>query len=416
MVTSTGDVRLREKKPVECVACNETFSVLPSRVGTVRRCPECVEAGRYRCTCACEHAELFVEERQGRGSQVLCQSCRNHECWEPGRHGGQLPHPVRQPRSPRLTFKCRGVEIAGRVEQAPTCWGESVITRAKAEALVAKTQRPGAWGTSYRLEDQTWICKACSALPRIVDMARAIADGKASDEVLDELDREGNFIRYKPSTLTQARRVLSVAGRDRKDTLTPPERIDPAARVEKRTAKARHRRNQEARGARGPSPTEIRRVDRITATKWRKGVNIIVSRCAWCGKIQLADGSLKVGPTMHQACMIEAMRSPEGRRWLSDRKTMRDDGLSPHQINRKLGTSMPIGEPSQDPHLQRDFTWAVRHRLGGESNASLAAEAGLTSQAVGKAIRRIEELLPDSELVAKKHRRLIERLRALAST
>jgi hypothetical protein len=77
---------------------------------------------------------------------------------------------------------------------------------------------------------------------------------------------------------------------------------------------------------------------------------------------------------------------------------------------------MPIGEPSQDPDLQRDFTWAVRHRLGGESNPALADETGLTSQGVGKAIRRIEELLPDTDLIAKKHRRLIERLRALAST
>ena len=277
--------------------------------------------------------------------------------------------------------------------------------------------RPGAWGTSLRLEDHTWECRACTGLVRIVRMARAAVEGDQSDEVLDELDRLG-FVRRPPRTLAEARRVLGVVGRANKDTLSPPDDIDTAVRVAKRMAKARRRASQEARGIRGSSPTNLRTTgDRISATKWTTGSGTSVRLCGWCRTILLADGSLTLEgksrlPDMHGACAVAAMRSAPVTEWESRRKVMRDQHTKRREI-RALGP-IPLPKAIEDPNLQRDFTWAVSHLRGGASLTELAKQpGGITPEGIRKAIRRVVVLLPDPELVASKHVTLVERLRVL---
>ena len=111
--------------------------------------------------------------------------------------------------------------------------------------------------------------------------------------------------------------------------------------------------------------------------------------------------------------MIEAMRTPEARAWLAQRKRMRDAGTPIYRINRELGGSIP-GHTVRvsDDKLQRDFIWAVRCLLGGESRSAIAAEEGsISAQRVGQAITRVVGMLPDLDIVPQKYHHLVEQLR-----
>jgi hypothetical protein len=152
-----------------------------------------------------------------------------------------------------------------------------------------------------------------------------------------------------------------------------------------------------------PAERELQRAWHVTAGKWRKGVNVEIRQCRRCGQLLLVALTPKGWRTeLHRACMIEQMREPATRTWLSDRQRLRADGVSEQHINRRLGAAMPKSGPQvrqSDPRtVTRDFCWAVLHLLGGDSHTALAAAASppVTRQVVMKAVRRIIELLPDA--------------------
>ncbi len=391
----------------------------PSRQGVLRRCPACVDAGRYRCA-RCD--EVFTEVRTGRGSKPLCETCRKGEV---GPRGGRPARPVLRPRRERIRYVCRGVVIGrGHPQHAEHCAGSCTLTAAQLKYRVAKAQAPGArWGSSLDSQTRTYICRACSGLRRVVDMARAACRNcTLPDDVLDELDHMG-FIHRPPTTLADAKRVNRLVAPYLGGTLKPPEAINAAKRLERRRGKAKQRADRAARGVRSPETDKLReerRGDRIAAGKWRRGVGIRVSSCLWpkCGLLVFSHTSLTREPELHQACMTAAMRSPEGRKWLGERKEERDAGVPSRLVNRHHGMHLPIaGRPDADRLTERSdvltkqLTWAVRHLLGDEPQQALGREYGVTRQAVAQGIDRVLGLLPTDALVPAYYRPLVNRLR-----
>jgi hypothetical protein len=232
----------------------------------------------------------------------------------------------------------------------------------------------------------------------------------APDDVLDELDRLG-FYEREPRTLVDARRVLALAHPP------VPNCPSPSAAAAAGSDKRRQRQSQAARGIRS-GDVERRRGDHISAGKWRKGTGIEVRRCLLpgCDKLVFSHATQHVPTELHRTCMIKAMREPAVRDWLSQRRQARDAGKPLFAINRTFGVRMPIDSAprAHSETLTRDFAWAVRHLLGGESQSELARSAGVTQPAVAQAIKRILQLLPDQELVPKYYRPLLGRISAHA--
>ena len=414
-VRSPTDRRLRDRTPEPCAnvvdgtvpeGCEGTFMVLPSRKGKTRRCPACIEARRYRCS---HCSEVFVDnEREGRGSKPSCD-----KCWEE-----RSTRPVAKPRSERIRYDCRGIIIGrGEAQHATNCDGWKELTAADVRSRL----RTGS--TSLDEKARTCICKPCKSLKQVVVIARSWCQKAMAgtpglpDELVDELANT-RFLSRQPTTLAEAKQVNAIVGRYIKDTLKPPAAIDGKARVAKRMAKGQQRANRAARGLRSTA-TNDRRGDHIVAGKWRKGVRIRVSPCLWpeCGRLVFSEKALNREPEMHRACMTAAMRSAEGRAWLSERKIDRDQGLAPHVVNRLHGSHLPIpGRPDETLEQRSEpptrwLTWAVRNLLGEESMSALGEEAGVSRPAVSKGIERVLGLLPPDELVPKYYRQLVGRLR-----
>jgi hypothetical protein len=298
---------------------------------------------------------------------------------------------------------------------SPRCAGQRELTIAKASWYARLPQSDGTFRpqegppvlhTTFREADRTFICRSCQGLARLVRMAEAIVkEGKAPEAALDELDAAGLNVRRlrSPSQVREFFRIIAPH--------LPRGQLDPYAGAAASARKRATRLDQAERGVRSQSDDE-RRARRITASKWARGVNIEVRQCAGCGLLLLYDSTVATRPELHQQCMIEFMRSEEGRRWLSDRRKAREEGQSLTTINREHGFRFPIPPRRlRDPNvLKRDFTWAVRSLLGEESHALLAEEAGVSRPNVTQAIRRILALLPDPERVQTRFRHLIERL------
>ena len=309
---------------------------------------------------------------------------------------------VKAPRAKRLTFTCRGVTIRGKVEYAKGCRRECKLTEAQARFRQTRT------GNTFDLSTRSYVCRACQGLPRVLEMVEARRDhGKVSEKDLTKLDRAG--LNRKPRDLREAGRISAAIM-----PASPP--TDPQRALEGRLQKRQEREDQIARGVRA-APVSDPRGDRITATKWRKGTGIEVRQCKWpeCGKLVFSHASQKEPSELHQICMVEAMRSERGREWLSERRKLRDQGVPTYEINRRLGTDMPVagGARAGDPaNLTRDLRWAVLYLLGGDSQSSLAREAGVSQPTVAQAIDRTIALLPPPEMIPKLYQPLVERLRA----
>lgn len=412
-VRSAGDRRLRPRVSVECLnadtdGCAGTFDVMPSRVGTARRCPACVEASRYRCG-AC--GEVFLDPGRPVGGFHVCTRCREEDV---GPRGGRVPRPAKRRRVARIVFDCRGVEIASQHHQADGCFGSCQLTEAEVRVRLRSASSPDTkWGTSLDPKTRTYVCRACAGLPRLVTMARSvIEEGNASEAVLDELDRLGFYSR-KPRTLAEARRVLALV---RPPVPEPP---DPKTISKKRAAKRKRVTSMAARGTRRPV-ADARRVSRIAAGKWRRGTGITVARCLWppCGQLVFSHRTQRVPTELHRPCMVEAMRDPVARDWLGRRKRARDAGMPPHMVNRSFGVRLPITGAirSDGETMTRNFRWTVLHLLGGDPQSELARDSGVTQQAVSKGIASTVELLPEGDKVSAPYKRLVAQIRRVVET
>jgi hypothetical protein len=99
----------------------------------------------------------------------------------------------------------------------------------------------------------------------------------------------------------------------------------------------------------------------------------------------------------------------------------RRTGLSKRTVSKRTVLTQ-IGDPVEPREgkratseaLTRNFRWAVRHYLGGETLEALAAESQLHPSVLSKAIRKTIELLPEEAVADKKFRGSVSKLREAA--
>jgi hypothetical protein len=161
---------------------------------------------------------------------------------------------------------------------------------------------------------------------------------------------------------------------------------------------------------------------RRVAGFWRArgGVAVIVRLCRGCGQLLMVartDASRALSPlAFHRPCYEAACRSPEGRRWWSDRLRQLRRGTPKAEVDRRIGAVVPAPRlQHRDPDettLTRDFGWAVRHLLGGEPQAEIAATDHYARPPVTRAIGRVLRLLPPPDRVDRRFRKYVLALRA----
>ena len=373
---------------VTCTTCGQSFAVFPSRVGSTRRCPACVAAGRTRCAVC--HGVMAT--RPGAGSRPVCEVCRASRTEGP--RGALVPilGPGRE-RSPRVTLVCRGHEEFGHARR---CWGEREFTAYRATRL-----------RTYR-EDGTYVCLPCQGRGQVAHIARLLALGEAgwpnltpqAADAIADLAPDGRVRSWEKAVA-----IHRVRARQMRGGVLSPE-VALRARLAHREKLARL----------GVSSTGVPRGWTTAAGKWRRGVNVEIRACRACGTLLLA--SLAPGaqrPTLHQRCMVALMRSPDARAVLSARRRLRDDGKAAWQIDRALGPGLPVpprhGREPDATILTRDFRWAVLHLLGGDTQRGLAAQDHVTPALVSQGIHRVIALLPESGLADQRFAPLVEALR-----
>jgi hypothetical protein len=288
----------------------------------------------------------------------------------------------------------------------------------------------------YREKDRTYCCQACQSLSRVPTLATGLLretirrlknhDSSVNHQGLAELAAKtladhgleltaediSYFLEREDEVLTpkEATQFMALYGRE-----NPPPEVTSEAALLGVEGKAARQNARDRNGILG-GENHIARLERVTAGKWRVRANRLVRQCQVCGKLVFAAPSLKYdGPQMHQDCMVQGMRTPETRRWLSVRTKRRVAGESAWAINRATGSSMPIRTISlraDEEHLTRDFRWAVLHYLGGTSLAALASEAGTDRSTVQRAVKGIVSKLPEPEVVPKRDKPVVERLRS----
>lgn len=182
-------------------------------------------------------------------------------------------------------------------------------------------------------------------------------------------------------------------------------------------ARQRRRIEHSSRVARGVEQARDRS-PKWLAARWASGVGAgrsEIRACLRCGlllRVKLSPTAVQ--PELHLPCFHAAMRTPEGRRYLSRRRTLMLQGVPGAQARRRLG-SLPVtalpGALRRDPTtLTRQVTWAVRCLIGDEKQASLAAEANVTQPAVAAGIRTALRLLPPPEVVDRQFAKWVARL------
>jgi hypothetical protein len=285
--------------------------------------------------------------------------------------------------------------------------------------------------SSYRPADHTFVCRQCQGVSKFVQIARGerarllkVAEShEVSQEESDEAERvirdlEAAGLGEAPRSLRQAKQAMSIIGRAKAKVFPPPPLDLTRAHAGRRAAGVR-RRELSGRGEAAPaSPADERRGDRIVAAKWRRGTTYGVSLCPVCETIYLCREIGGHGSrsgrrtTMHGPCLVEAMKTSEAKAWLSRRKLAQLAGRPKSWIDIHLQADIPFEGrlPSTPKNLPRDFTWAVRNLLGDEPAKDLAAEAGVTQQAVSAAIAGVLVKLPPMERVSRAQSSVIGRL------
>ena len=126
--------------------------------------------------------------------------------------------------------------------------------------------------------------------------------------------------------------------------------------------------------------------------KRSRDANVVKGLCQFCGKIVFSNHEGRASK-VHMKCY----QSQSGFR----------KGIPPGIPSR--------GRPVELENLRRHYSWAIRHKLGGESLGSIAQEFGVAKQTIDEAISKIVGYLPPSDLVPKQFRDRISRLKPLES-
>jgi hypothetical protein len=386
-----------------CTVCGDPFLTYPSRETTERRCPSCVASGRNRCA-ACGEP---ITVGSGAGSRPRCEACKTPVPIGP--MFGLVRHGPGRRRAARITLSCRGAEEFGSVQHAHHCWGDRTMTEYQASRL-----------RTYRA-DRTYECKPCQGLHRIADLARRRAadpnmasqflwlNGADASVAVDEVALDADALRVE--AFAQTLKALAPGGRVRSwEQMRAVNAAWMSVRLRGRprgrpSPQAGHRAAAAARARRERLNVRVNTINRswrVTAGKWRAGVNVEIRACRLCSTlllVSLAPGAQQ--PEMHQRCMVDLMRSDPARRWLSRRRLLRDAETDKVEIDSQTLARMPMrpraGRPADPVILTRNFRWAVLYYLGDDKQADLARAAGVSTAVVSEAIRRTLIALPQDD-------------------
>ena len=422
-VRQRSAVRGLGSAPHVCVACGAEFVTFASEIH-LRRCIGCRVSGLRRCPIC---GLTFTDTVRRVGGSPRCPACaaapqRRHTDGHWDAHRGALP-------GARVTLACQGVDLYGKNTHAGTCQGSRVFLESYATGHV----RGLAHGLrTYRAADATYICAPCMGLQRMyVDLPNAIAADperyNQDEEFLDRIgklapsrrnhgDDDGDDYAFAGESFNRPKAAAGVA-----------QRVDSRIRSKKTAAAILSAWGQSqplmATG-RTAAATPVRKRQapiswRIIAGRWRKGVHLTVRQCLGCGQLLIqptAPAARQV--EMHYACRVEATRTAQARAWAAERRRRQARGETATAINRATGYRLPITpvpRRGDSVVLTRQFRWTVLHFLGGDTLEVIALEAGVTRQAVHKAVRHILSLLPD-DVADKRFRRVVDLLRQAAAT
>jgi len=366
-----------------CIVCGQLFECQPS--SRSRRCSQCRTAGRTRCA-HCK-AEMIVVA--GDRPHQACQNCQSEAARRRRRRRGIG-------RGPFLWLTCKGADLFGERRFARSCLGRAAFLESEARRL-----------RDFDSVGMTYTCWKCALWHQVQHLA-----SRALNAELGTSGRFGEFSQGEAfAYIERMDAVAGVAGR-----LRTASQVDRVLRIWVEA----HRANGTWRQTRPPLKQRGARQDglKLMTAAWGRDLETIqkrveVRQCRRCGKLLFAYlSSGRLGSSLHRKCWMEALRTPEARRWLSRRVQLRNRGLSALQINRDCGLHLPViaipGRPKLTTgHLTRDFRWAVLMLLRGADPAGLAKQDQVTRPRVYQAVERICALLPIRDLSDQRFARLV---------
>jgi hypothetical protein len=117
--------------------------------------------------------------------------------------------------------------------------------------------------------------------------------------------------------------------------------------------------------------------------------NVVKGLCQFCGKLVFSNHEGRAAK-VHMKCYQNQLGFKKG--------------IPPEPPKR--------GRPVELDRLRRHYSWAIRHKLGGESLGDIADEFGVARETVVNGIEFIVARLPEPDMVHKQFRDRISRLRS----
>jgi hypothetical protein len=351
----------------DCSVCGREFMAPPS--SNRQRCESCVADGRGTCV-ACGAPTPVEPGVQG---VALCPTCRR----------GETSATLLKPDYVRLT--CRGASAFGETRHATRCEKSRIMTRASAPQRL----------TTFDPSTQTYICDNCHGLVIAAKGAPARQRWLRRRGLLDPAERLGQG---GPRSFHDVQELV----------------------------------NRQARAHGSWNPGDVSRLEghrtgvvspegawKRVAGWWKKRqMEVYAELCRGCGLLTLtarADEARRGGDAAyHRACWDAACGTDEGKRWWEDRLVLLGRGLSKDEVDDRIGRypAAEVRERQPDREvLTRNFGWAVRHLLGGETQGSIARSVYLSRPVIGKGIAEVLDLLPPPERANTRLRRYVIALR-----
>lgn len=352
-----------------CVACNASFAVKPSEVALRSRCPECIDAGRFRCL-ICGKQMTGVARGPARRRCSECQAADR----------------VGREQVKRIVLECRGATLPWGTERGRRC-----LRRYRLTVRDAKVRQ------SYDPTSQRFQCRSCHghelSLNRLITQIRA--------KVTTERIRTRGFFLERVRDLSEMN-----------------------AKFQRRQQAGAGDMIRARRGGKGGPAGEAHRISiMVSAWKKRSGPGWQVCECRWCGKMLIrSTAPTSKAERFHASCWHSAIRTAAGQQWWRDRLALRRQGVSKEAVDQRLGLEPPLtGRPARtrrgrDRNLSQAFGWTVRYLLGGTPQADLAREDRVEVSTVSRAVAFTLEVLPDPEIANKRFRPYVTALQSASAT
>jgi hypothetical protein len=364
------------------------------------------------CSCGCRGIKVLPLKPEARVLPVkrVC-GCGNEKTYDPAqgdRHAMLCWRCTRRrQRSARWTFACAGYVDYG-VRHSRTCSRTRTYTAPYVHWIIARggkglsagkrwgkseevvsgppgfSLKAGANPDSYGPEDVDWRCRSC--------ITAAIGN------------RGQERVALRPIAMLE--RIQSRRQRRELQAQDKGERLkamQPTAMEASRAKRQEEGISDE--GRKGYSRGKI-------VAWWSRPTLplVIVYQCVGCAKLNFVRASVARRPAYksqrHQRCLWQWQRSEQGRAYNKSRA-------------RGLPAAMPgdgrrsRGRPATQNRV-REFAWAIRHYLGGQSFRDIAADFDRSGSTIKDGVDLIISRLPAPEYVSKEFRRHVELLQAAA--